>query len=65
MGYRMERIEGYSRTVYILYTEQMGYLATMSWYRGHLVYDTVMPEMVNVSAKQFEDNAKALDRGQA
>jgi hypothetical protein len=64
MGYRMERIEGTSRTAYVLYTEQMGYLATLSWFQGHLVYDLHQPEMVNVSARDFEDVARKLDAGQ-
>lgn len=62
MGYRLERVQGHSRVAYILYTERMAYLATMSWLNGHLVYDTVRPEMVNVSAREFEPNALALDK---
>jgi len=64
MGYRIERIEGQSRVAYVLYTEHMGYLATLSWLKGRLVYDLHQPEMVNVSARDFEETAKALDRGE-
>lgn len=64
MGYRMERVEGASRIAYVLYTEQMGYLATLSWLKGRLVYDLHSPAMVNVSARDFEETAKALDGGQ-
>jgi hypothetical protein len=63
MGYRMERVEGMSRIAYVLYTEKMGYLATLSWYKGVLVYDLHQPEMANISPRDFEETAKALDRG--
>ena len=63
MGYRLERVEGASRQAYILYTEEMQYLATMSWFRGHLVYEMHCPSLVNISARQFEDHARTLDKG--
>lgn len=64
MGYRIERVQGMSRVAYVLYTEQMGYLATLSWLNGRLVYDQHQPEMANVSAKDFEEWARKLDKGE-
>lgn len=65
MGFRMERIQGRSRVAYILYSQHMAYLATLSWLNGRLVYDTVRPEMVAVSARDFEAEARALDEAQS
>jgi len=63
--YRMERVEGHTRVAYIVYTKDMGYLATLSWLNGRLVYDSHRPEMASVSARSFEDNARELDRVQS
>lgn len=65
MGYRLERIQGTSRVAYVLYTEEMAYLATLSWLKGRLVYDYHRPEMANVSARSWEETARALDEAQS
>jgi len=59
----MERIQASNRVAYILYSDKMAYLATLSWFKGHLIYETHQPEMVDISATQFEENALQLDRG--
>jgi hypothetical protein len=65
MGYRIERVQGHSRVAYVLYTERMAYLATMSWLNGKLVYEIHVPEIANISARDFEDDVKALDTVQS
>ena len=63
MSYRLERVQASDRVAYILYSERMAYLATMSWHKGVLVYEQHQPEMANVSAREFEPNAIELDKG--
>ena len=64
MSYRIERVQASNRVAYILYSDRMAYLATMSWLNGHLIYEYVRPEMVNISAREFEPNAIELDKAQ-
>jgi len=59
----MERVQASNRVAYIVYSDRMAYLATLSWHKGHLVYEFHTPEMVDVSATAFEENALQLDRG--
>ena len=62
MSYRLERIQASDRVAYIVYSDKMAYLATLSWCKGILVYEQHQPEMVAVSARDFEQFALKLDK---
>ena len=63
MSYRIERVQASDRVAYIVYSDRMAYLATMSWLNGRLIYEFHQPEMANISAREFEPNAIELDKG--
>ena len=67
MDYRMERTQASDRVAYILYSDRMAYLATLSWLKGRLVYEYQSPDatvLIDIPARNFEEYAKKLDEGE-